>query len=541
MPETLGNYLRPNTPTQKSSAADFDWEIQDEADRRARGRRLKWVGLFLILIGLAVAPSGFFIPFPAEASFCHFPTIILVIGAMAVFGGVSQIRLSRQYLAPNAEQLLRKDSRPPIVYLRPFDADDTDNVRPELSDYFSGKGTFQEAFGASEEEQLAVAMNELGPFVAIGRPYDVLPKLGAARIRVSDEEWKAKVAEWVSRAQLIVVRVGLTEGVQWEITHIVEHTPPEKLVLLLPFATGMGYDDFRFLTRDIFKRNLPEIKRRRWIAPLSVSGLIYFSADWEPHFVELRRSFLIWIAQIYGSTVGAGIGIAHLAIRPVITLALFGLQPRNWLTPRYKRAFGPVIQNLGLRWKLPGGLHLLKPLIALPLLLGATFLFARQQMRDSFAQSLVTQGEQMFNQNDYNGAIQEFSDALKYNPRSEPALAGRGDSYELSGNHTAAIQDLTAALKIDPNDSRALLGRAFAYEAEGNYAAVIRDLDAALQIDPQDTSALGLRADAYLNSGNCAAAEQDAAAVIAIRPDDQLAKDVRCTCSSPSSESFLCK
>jgi hypothetical protein len=45
----------------------------------------------------------------------------------------------------------------------------------------------------TEEEQLAMVMNEIGPFIAIGRPGEQWPELGAARMYVGDDEWQATI------------------------------------------------------------------------------------------------------------------------------------------------------------------------------------------------------------------------------------------------------------------------------------------------------------------------------------------------------------
>lgn len=365
--------LESSSSTQEPSAADFPEEIQEEAKRRAQGRSLRRGGIFGILLGLTLVAGALTIPpewLPPDIQMVESQWFWLAV--LTICGGALGLHRSRQYLAPNAEQLLQRDPRPPVVYLRPFDADDIDPDPPNQYEYLYGEGTFEEAFGASEEEQLAVCMNELGPFVAIGKPYDLLPKLGAARIRVSDQQWKAKVTEWVSRAQLIVLRIGFTKGVEWEVAHIVEHAPPEKLVLLLPFTPATGYETFRERMREQFNRDLPEISHRDWTPPLSVCGLMYFSSGWEPHFVELDRPLLNRISRVLDKIASMG-KIRILAImgpRPLITLLLFALQPLNWVTAQYKRALGPVVEQLGMRWKRPAFVHLLKPFVSVALFIG---------------------------------------------------------------------------------------------------------------------------------------------------------------------------
>jgi len=60
----------------------------------------------------------------------------------------------------------------------------------------------------TEEVIVARVMNQVGPFIAIGKPGEELPDLGAARTYVGSANWQDKVNELVPRAQLVVFRFG---------------------------------------------------------------------------------------------------------------------------------------------------------------------------------------------------------------------------------------------------------------------------------------------------------------------------------------------
>jgi hypothetical protein len=51
-------------------------------------------------------------------------------------------------------------------------------------------------------------MSKIGPFVAIGRPGERLPQLGAIRLYVADPEWQEMVTRLMSEAALVVLRAG---------------------------------------------------------------------------------------------------------------------------------------------------------------------------------------------------------------------------------------------------------------------------------------------------------------------------------------------
>ena len=64
---------------------------------------------------------------------------------------------------------------------------------------------------------MAEILAHVGPVVAIGKPGEPLPELGAARLYVADDQWQAKVIELMGKAALVVIRLGASPGLLWEI------------------------------------------------------------------------------------------------------------------------------------------------------------------------------------------------------------------------------------------------------------------------------------------------------------------------------------
>jgi hypothetical protein len=119
--------------------------------------------------------------------------------------------------APSAESLMSKDPRPPVLYLRSFQ-DDPIAAQGELHYSIPGPHGSQplSLVAETEEEQLAQVMNEIGPFVALGRPGEMLPEIGAARTYTSNDEWQSKVLNLMGQAKLVVLRAGDTSSFLWE-------------------------------------------------------------------------------------------------------------------------------------------------------------------------------------------------------------------------------------------------------------------------------------------------------------------------------------
>ena len=154
----------------------------------------------------------------------------LVLFLFIARSGVLLLRRGWKYDATPAEKLLERDRRPPVVYIRSFKDDDkimlgSSRVRRLLTPL---------AFTAAitPEQELAIIMNRAGPVVAIGRPGEALPELGAARLYVGDDQWRNKITDLMKRARLVVIRGGATANLWWEIDQARMLLPPRKLILV---------------------------------------------------------------------------------------------------------------------------------------------------------------------------------------------------------------------------------------------------------------------------------------------------------------------
>jgi hypothetical protein len=149
---------------------------------------------------------------------------------------------------------------------------------------------------ATEEEQLAAAVEPVGPLVAMGRPGEALPEVGALRLYVTDDEWQDVVIRWLTNARLVILRVaGDTEGLRWEISQAPRLVAPERLVLLLPLKR-VAYEAFRERVERLFPRGLPDY-HQEWpdlLRRKGLVGLIYFEPDWTPRFECIDPPFMSW-------------------------------------------------------------------------------------------------------------------------------------------------------------------------------------------------------------------------------------------------------
>ena len=208
-------------------------------ERPADGRaRFDLPGFVLAASGLADLVFGPSIGALERAAALHLSPsrirlIMLLTGiGLLVVGGVG-VRLARTWSRATAIRLRQLDQRPPILYLRSFD----DDALP-LASVMSARRPFLELFvprGAEPfEEAVAWELAPYGPVVAVGRPGRPLASLGAARQHLADDEWRAGVTSWMASARAVVMAIGSTRGVHWEIGTLAANGHLTKTMFLFP-------------------------------------------------------------------------------------------------------------------------------------------------------------------------------------------------------------------------------------------------------------------------------------------------------------------
>jgi hypothetical protein len=165
---------------------------------------------FVAAIGLA--GYTFLDPHPGVAAF-------QVIAGLAALGVAYLVvvrpllELGSRFLALTGQEALAADQRPPVVYLRSYASE----RKVSLS-----------------ERALAKLLENVGPLLAIGRPDETVPSLGAARLYVPADEWKQTITMLLERARLVVIVAGETPGLVWEMQECRRIVPPAKLIVVVP-------------------------------------------------------------------------------------------------------------------------------------------------------------------------------------------------------------------------------------------------------------------------------------------------------------------
>jgi hypothetical protein len=245
--------LRADATLQRSKAPT-DWHplskewpfpLEDPPPRRlVQGYAMSASGTVLILVGFlgaGLAANGVVWPIllysgvkigesatPPVLFTLPGALLLIVAGALlSVFAFSAGTRMrarGRRLRTVDARFLLKRPGEGPVLLLRSFD--DEELVDPRPLDLFQRR----------YEEKLSRALKQLGPVITVGRPGDPIGFAGAARLYVSHSTWQDAIRYLMSHSAAVVVIVGRTEGLWWEIEAALECAPRERLLFFFPLV-----------------------------------------------------------------------------------------------------------------------------------------------------------------------------------------------------------------------------------------------------------------------------------------------------------------
>lgn len=276
-------------PAQESGVAGVRDEVQGQAftstHASSRASIFKLCGAGLLLLGLLAYVALMLHYRYAELNVASILIrgALLVLATLLALGGAMAFNFGRRLsLIKAALHQTSTDERSPVLYLRSFKSEPWTSLVPISGPLMLSLRT--------EEEELSLLMNKIGPFTAIGMPGDELPVLGAKRIYVEDGDWQKRVEQLMKESRIVVLRAGDTAGFWWEVRKLMEiGKRPERILFLLPFDKA-EYEMFRAKAETILPCRLPDYQRgQRTVG--SLRGLLYFEPDWTPRFVKLKAPF----------------------------------------------------------------------------------------------------------------------------------------------------------------------------------------------------------------------------------------------------------
>jgi tetratricopeptide (TPR) repeat protein len=134
------------------------------------------------------------------------------------------------------------------------------------------------------------------------------------------------------------------------------------------------------------------------------------------------------------------------------------------------------------------------------------------------AEDYFTQAAQKYTNGDAQGALADYTQAIKLNPKFAFAYYNRGNIWGDLGDYKRAIADYTQAIKHQP-DADMYNNRGAAQRDLGNHQAAIDDYSQAIQLNPNYVDAYYNRGTSRGVLGNAKGAMADLTQAIKLKPD----------------------
>lgn len=186
--------------------------------------------------------------------------LYVIIGLTLVYAQKSYSRFRRKNLEIIDFDKLVLSNEKFVLYLRSFSDDDT--AREQLP---SPVGINRR--NPTFEEKVSRDLRKYN-FIAVGRPNEKLPPLGAKRLYIHDDLWRKQVSILIEKATIIVVKPNFTKGIVWELETIMRKEFLTKLVLYHVFTDIPDkkvqifyYNKFKDLIKNSFNVEMSEFSK----------------------------------------------------------------------------------------------------------------------------------------------------------------------------------------------------------------------------------------------------------------------------------------
>ncbi|WP_375509532.1 tetratricopeptide repeat protein [uncultured Nostoc sp.] len=133
-------------------------------------------------------------------------------------------------------------------------------------------------------------------------------------------------------------------------------------------------------------------------------------------------------------------------------------------------------------------------------------------------QTLYQEGVNKYDAGNYEGAVEDFNQAIELDPKNALAYNRRGDAYYRLGDYEQAQADSSQAILLNPQDANAYFDRGFALSELGKYKEAIADYTQAINLNSEDAFAYYGRGLARTQLKDNKAAIGDFNKAIALKP-----------------------
>jgi tetratricopeptide (TPR) repeat protein len=134
-------------------------------------------------------------------------------------------------------------------------------------------------------------------------------------------------------------------------------------------------------------------------------------------------------------------------------------------------------------------------------------------------QKLYQDGVNKYDSGNYEGAVEDFNQAIQLDPQNALAYNKRGDAYYRLGDYEQAQADSSQAILLNPEDANAYYDRGFALYELGKYKEAIADYTQTIKLNAQNAYAYYGRGLARTQVKDNKGALADFSKAIAIKPE----------------------
>lgn len=510
------------------------------------------------------------IVFGAILLLCFFGQMLLGDLAILVWpiGIVSMLGLYYGHLLSQRkpDYVRAGDTRPPILYLRSF-LDDRKQTLVANTRWAVAAGVLPPRLLPSpwnyvmrfspvrvlrvllnrcvdtSEEQIGLFLRQLGPFVAIGQPGDTFAAPGAARMYVTNDEWKGVVDSYLAESQYIVLQPAGTEGVWWEVERVLTNVPLQKILFcMVNFHLRQNdYEAFLLRTKPLLKESIPLAG-----GLTTTPAFLFFDQAATPRVVATSYSNpVLW--PWLGNAVDLG-----TTLKPFLTPAAAERLPAAPERPRGMSAGSHFLANcvyigaIVLAPMMISFLIMLFPAIqaarlvaqgpqeqlAAPAPNGATgaenIVKGDGETTAPSIPGMIQQADVLFEKKDWPALDKLTARMIALDPNHAQARAYRGLYLQRTEKPDEALQEMRKATELDPKESTnwGLLGQLQVGRKE--YADAEQTFSTALEINPEQANYYYNRGFARFEQQKYELAAADYARAIELKSSNQAEACVKC-------------
>ncbi len=136
------------------------------------------------------------------------------------------------------------------------------------------------------------------------------------------------------------------------------------------------------------------------------------------------------------------------------------------------------------------------------------------------AAEFLARASARFELKEYNGAIQDYNEAIRLEPGSAVAYALRAQAWGAKHARDREVADLGEAIRLDPANTDYRVARARSWSAQGRHEQAMADYDAAIRLRPQEAALYVARGDEWRRHLKLDLALDDYNRAIRLAPDD---------------------